>query len=74
MIKNVPPVLAAIDKKRNRIFVLAIPNICAVKMDGVWHLSQPIPMEEIDEFYDLITDLRVVQSIVDEAKAELRII
>ena len=71
--QNVPDILAAVDKKRNKVFVLARPNVCAVRMDGVWHLSQPIAMEEIDQYYELVTDLRIAQSLVDEAKAELKI-
>ena len=72
-VKNVPSILAAVDKKRNRIFVLAVPNVSAVKMNGVWHLSVSVPFEEIDEYYELITDLKLVQSLVEEAKAELNI-
>ena len=71
--KNVPDILAAIDKKRNRIFVLAIPNLCAVRMDGVWYQSAPVPFEEIDVYYELITDFKLVRSLVEEAKAELNI-
>jgi hypothetical protein len=70
---KVPTMLAAFDKKRNRIFVLAQPNVCAVRMDGVWHNSVPVPMDEIDNYYDLITDLRIVKSLVEEAKAALEI-
>jgi len=72
-VKNVPSILAAIDRKRDRIFVLAVPNVSAVKMNGVWHMSVPVPFEEIDQYYELITDLKLVQSLVEEAKTELKI-
>jgi hypothetical protein len=65
--------LAAYDKKRKRIFVLATPNICAIKIENVWQQTDPVPFEEIDEFYELITDLQIIQSLVEEAKAELNI-
>jgi hypothetical protein len=65
--------LAAVDKQRKRIFVLATPNVCAIKKDGMWYQSAPVPFEEIDEFYELITDLQIVEALVEEAKAELRI-
>ncbi len=65
--------LAAVDKERNRIFVLAIPDVSAIKMDDVWHQSAPISMGEIDKRYKLITDLKVVASLVEEAKVELNI-
>ena len=66
--------LAGHDKKRSRYFVLARPNICAVKKDGLWYESVPVSMEEIDEFYELITDLSLVEKLVEEAKTELRLI
>jgi hypothetical protein len=69
---NIPSMLAAYDKKRKRIFVLAIPNVSAVKIDDIWHYAIPLSDEEIDQ-YDLITDLRIVKQLVDEAKAELQI-
>ena len=72
--KNIPDMLAAYDKKRERIFVLARPNVCAVKLGKVWHSSVPVPLEEIDEFYELITDFALVKSLVEEAKAELNIL
>ncbi len=72
-LKNIPTKLAAYDKKRNRYFVLAPPLVCAVKMNDVWYQSVPVPLEEIDEYYDLITDLHVVKQLVEEAKAELNI-
>ena len=73
MVKNVPSVLAAVDKKRDRIFVLAIPNVCTVRMQGVWHQSVPVPMEEIDEYYELISDLGQVKKLVEESRKELNI-
>lgn len=74
MITNTPKMLAAIDKKRDRVFVLAAPNICAVKKDGMWYESSPIPFEEVDKYYEMITDLSVVKKLVAEAKEDLRMI
>jgi hypothetical protein len=68
-----PNMLAAVDKKRDRIFVMAAPNVCAVKKDGMWYQSAPITPSEIDEYYDLITDMNLVEKIVEEAKEDLRI-
>ncbi|MEO6508656.1 MAG: hypothetical protein ABIO02_01775 [Patescibacteria group bacterium] len=70
---TVPPILAAVDKKRSRIFVLAVPNLSAVCMDGVWHQSVPIPMEEIDNNYELVTDLKEAEKLVKEAREALNI-
>lgn len=67
-----PGYLAAIDHKRSRIFVLSTPNLSAIKIDGEWQYSQPLPDEEI-RHYTLITDLDVAKKYVAEAKKELRL-
>ena len=70
---NYPDILVAIDKKRDRIFILAKPALVAVKKDGEWHYGEKITDEEIELYYELIADLAVTSKIVAEAKAELRI-
>jgi hypothetical protein len=72
MISKFPPYLAAIDRKRNRIFVLAIPDLCAIRIDGVWHRCQPLPDEEIVN-YNLITNLVEIQKLIASAKKALEL-
>ncbi len=69
-IKNLPNYLAAVDKKTGRIFVLASPNLSAIKIDGVWTYHDPLSDEEIKEF-ELISDLVYAAKLVKEAKNSL---
>ena len=67
-----PDFLVAIYKKRDRVFVLARPHIMAVKIDGVWHYGKGITDGEIDLHYDLVIDVQLAKSWIEEAKAKLR--
>ena len=71
MEKNLPNYLAAIDKKRMRIFVLQVPDLCAVKIEGAWQFCKPIGDEEIKEYYELVTDLKAAKKFVAEARIYL---
>lgn len=71
-VKNYPGFLAAIDYKKNRIFVLGSPNLSAVKIDGEWQYTFPLSDEEI-KCYELVTDLVKAQKLVKEAKSALNI-
>jgi len=68
-----PDYLVAIDKKRDRVFILAKPALIAVKKDGIWYYGEGITDEEIEKSYELVTDLKMAQSYVEEAKAEMRV-
>ncbi len=70
---NYPDFLVAIDKKRDRVFVLERPHLIAVRIDGVWHYGQGITDEEIDLQYELVTDVQTAKSWIKKAKVELRI-
>ncbi len=65
-----PDYLAAIDKKRNRVFVLATPNLSAIKIDGEWKYCEPLTDEEIAQ-YELVTDLETAMFWVSEARDAL---
>lgn len=67
-----PGYLAAVDRKRNRVFVLSTPNLSAMKVDGEWQYCNPLPDEEI-KHYELVTDIMLAKKIVQEAKKELRL-
>ena len=69
--KKYPPFLVAIDKTRNRTFVMAKPNLCATKIDGEWYRTQPITETEIQENYDLVVDLEQAAKVVKEAQLSL---
>ena len=62
-----PPYLAAIDKKRQRVFVLAPPYLSALFTEGEWQYAQPLSDEEIAH-YDLVTDPEVIKKLVEQAK------
>lgn len=67
-----PNYLAAVDKKRQRVFVLATPNLSALRFDNKWHCIEPLSEDEIKN-YELITDLRIVLDLVNEAKRQLNL-
>jgi hypothetical protein len=69
-----PDFLVAIDKKRKRVFVMAAPHLLAVKKDEVWYYGEGITDEEIKLYYELITDLKIARSWIEEAKVELNLI
>lgn len=70
---NFPDFLVAVDKKRDRVFVLARPHLIAVRIEGVWHYGKELTDREIEENYDLITDVQLAKSWIEEAKAELKL-
>ena len=70
MVNKFPPYLAASTKDGSRVFVLATPNLCALRVDGVWQYTEPLQDSEIEK-YDLITDLVAVQKLIKEAKRAL---
>lgn len=70
--KNFPPYLAAIDHKRNRIFILAVPHLSAVKIDDKWEYCSPLSDEEITH-YELVKNLDVAFDLVKEAKTALNL-
>lgn len=67
---NHPDYLASIDRERNRVFVLATPELCAIRIDGVWQRCIPLSDEEI-KHYDLIFDFDEAQKLVEEARRAL---
>jgi hypothetical protein len=69
-VKNKPNYLAAIDYKNNRVFVLASPNLSAMRTNGVWEYRTPLTDEEIKDF-DLVIDLKKALELVKEAKVAL---
>ena len=73
MLNTKSTILVAIDIKRKRVFVLYVPQLIAVKRDDVWHYGENISDEEIEKHYKLITDIKLAQTWIDEAKAELNI-
>lgn len=69
--KNIfPSFLVAMDRKRNRVFVLAQPDICAIKIDGQWRTCKPLSDEEIPQ-YSLIVDPETASFYVNQAKEAL---
>lgn len=70
---NYPGFLVAVDIKRKRVFVLAKPNLIAVKRDDTWYYGEAISDYEIDRHYELITDLKIAEKWIEEAKTELKI-
>lgn len=71
---NYPGFLVAVDVRRNRVFVLAKPNLMAVKKDGVWYYGEGISDQEIDRHYELVTDLNRAQKWIEEAKSEMKLL
>lgn len=65
-----PNYLVAVDKKKRRVFVLAQPSLCAIKISGQWQNCQPLSDEEI-QHYDLVTDLSEALALVNEARRSL---
>lgn len=68
--KTYPPYLAAVDRRRSRMFILAPPHLCAIKIDGAWQVSEPLPDEEIP-YYELVTDLAQAMKIIQQARQAL---
>lgn len=66
-----PNYLAAIDYKRDQIFVLAPPNLSAIKINGKWKYCSPLTEEEIPNFV-LVTDYEHSLKLVNEAKEALK--
>ena len=69
-----PEYLVAIDERRNRVFVIARPNLIAVKKDDMWYYGEAPPDEEVDNHYELVTDLVKAKKWVVEARAELKLL
>jgi hypothetical protein len=65
-----PDYLVAIDLGRQRVFVMARPSLCAIKMDDAWRFCEPLPDEEIG-YYKLVTDAQIASKYVLEAKSAL---
>ncbi len=68
-----PDFLVAVDIKRQRIFVIEKPHLIAVKIENVWNYGMQISDTEIDEYYELVTDVQLAKKIIKEAKEELRL-
>lgn len=65
-----PDYLASIDRERNRVFVLAMPELCAIRIDGVWQRCTPLLDEEV-KHYELVMDFDEAQRLVEEARRAL---
>ena len=73
MVVKFPDFLVAIDIKRDRLFVLEKPHLIAVRIEGAWKYGQHLTDDEIDKYYDLVTDVQLAKKIIKEAKEELRL-
>lgn len=69
--KNVfPTYLSAINRKKKRVFVLAPPNLCAMRKGGIWQYSTPLSDSEMDG-YELVLDLELSLRFVLQAHEAL---
>ncbi len=68
-----PEFLVAVDTKRNRIFVIEKPHLIAVKIEGEWNYGMQISDKEIEEYYELVTDIQLAKKILKQAKEELKV-
>lgn len=68
--KTFPNYLAAINRKKKKIFVLAPPNLCAMRMGGVWQYTAPLSEREMEE-YELVLDLELALRFVEQAHEAL---
>lgn len=71
MAVSFPDFLVAVDKKRERIFVLEKPHLMAVRIGGEWNYGVSISDEEIEKNYELVTDVQLARKIIAEAKSQL---
>lgn len=71
-INKIADFLAAVDSENNIYFVMATPNLSAVKVGEVWKYHAPLSDIEIKNF-KLITDLDLALKLVNEAKGALNI-
>ena len=69
-IEKHPNYLAAIDHKRERIFVLAPPHLSALKVNGKWQHIAPLDDSEIPHF-SLVTDYNYAEQLINEARTAL---
>ncbi len=65
-----PNYLAAINRKKKRVFVLAPPNLCAMRIGGVWQYTAPLSEREMEE-YELVVDLDLALRFVEQANEAL---
>ncbi len=65
-----PNYLAAINRKRKRVFVLAPPNLCAMRIGGVWQYTTPLSDREMEE-YELVVDMDLALRFVTQAHEAL---
>lgn len=69
--KNVfPTYLSAVNRKRKRVFVLAPPNLCAMRIGGVWQYSSLLSDDEMVE-YEVVLDLELSVRFVEQARETL---
>lgn len=67
---KLPTFLSAINRKKKRVFVLAPPNLCAVRTGGVWQYTTPLSDHEMGE-YELVIDLELSMRFVNQAREAL---
>lgn len=65
-----PKFLSAINRKKKRVFVLAPPNLCAIRTGGVWQYTAPLSDHEMEE-YELVVDLELSMRFIDQAREAL---
>lgn len=65
--KSAPKYLAAVDRKHQRVFVLAPPYLSALFADGEWQYVEPLSDEDIVHF-ELVTDPATIEKLVNQAK------
>ncbi len=65
-----PNYLSAINRKKKRVFVLAPPNLCAVRIGGEWQYCAPLSDFEMEE-YEVVLDLELSLRFVHQANDAL---
>lgn len=65
-----PTYLSAINRKKKRVFVLAPPNLCAMRIGGVWQYSAPLTDRQMEE-YEIVLDLELSLRFVIQAREAL---
>lgn len=68
--KTFPNYLAAINRKNKRVFVLAPPNLCAIRIGGKWQYTAPLTERQMEE-YELVMDLELALRFVEQANEAL---
>lgn len=68
--KEFPNYLAAINRKKKKVFVLAPPNLCAIRNGGKWEYTAPLTERQMEE-YELVMDLELAYRFVEQANEAL---